>query len=222
MTAMCIIQSENVTYEHQLPTIRDAHIGDNVVAKENQYAEFKKCLGQKKSLFVSKLYSNYSFPRNIVQNVLEDISELLKKPTEILKAKLATTTSIDSNVLNEETVEMLDAFSVFFQIIMAKTNKFVWSKEVIQDLCILYENKPILYRTHLPDYKDKNKRLKALNEIRNQLNERHQFVAAQCLTTEIVKTKIHGLRTQFFKEYNLLKSSKSSGCSTTDIKEPEL
>ncbi|KAK5639765.1 hypothetical protein RI129_010576 [Pyrocoelia pectoralis] len=105
---------------------------------------------------------------------------------------------------------------------VSQSNKFVWSKEITQDLCLLYENHPILYCTYAPDYKNKNKRDNALIKIKQDLIDKNAFVAAQTLTIQDVKSKIHGLRTQFFKEYNKIKCSKTSGCSTDEIEKPKL
>ncbi|KAK4885592.1 hypothetical protein RN001_001863 [Aquatica leii] len=105
---------------------------------------------------------------------------------------------------------------------VSRANKFVWSKEITQDLYLLYENHPILYCTYAPDYKDKNQRNNALMQIKQDLIDKNPFAASQTITIQDVKTKIHGLRTQFFKEHNKIKCSKTSGSSTDEVEKPKL
>lgn len=73
-------------------------------------SDFNSSLSQNSLLFITKLYSNYSFPRNIVQNVTEDISEILKEPIEILKRKVNS-----GNVSNVEIMDSLNSLSNIFK-----------------------------------------------------------------------------------------------------------
>lgn len=75
-----------------------------------QKEDFKNILLDNSILFVSKLYSNYSLPRNIVQNIINDLSETLKKPVEILQNKI---NSMDSE--NEQLIEMLTMLKDIFK-----------------------------------------------------------------------------------------------------------
>lgn len=72
--------------------------------------DLEKTVSENALLFISKLYSNYSFPRNIVQNVIQDVSQALNKPLEMLKSKISSL-----HIENQEIMEMCDILNNFFK-----------------------------------------------------------------------------------------------------------
>lgn len=77
---------------------------------ETVLEDFKKNVSENALLFTSKLYSNYSFPRNIVQSVVQDVSQALSKPLDMLKNKIASL-----NIESQEIMEMCDILDNFFK-----------------------------------------------------------------------------------------------------------
>lgn len=74
-----------------------------------------------------------------------------------------------------------------------------------------------LYNVRHPDYKDRVKRSKSLYAIQERLKE-----VDASLTIEGIKTKIHGLRSQYLKEMSMVKASKRSGAGRDDVYVPNL
>ncbi|XP_031328618.1 uncharacterized protein LOC116159711 isoform X1 [Photinus pyralis] len=85
----------------------------NASSNYNFNEEFKNSLAQKSIFFISKLYSNYTFPRNIVQNVILDTSELFREPLQIIKRKLSGSTCNDAD--KKELIDMLDLLDNIFK-----------------------------------------------------------------------------------------------------------
>lgn len=91
-----------------------------------------------------------------------------------------------------------------------KKSQFTWTREVTEDLIILYEAQPVLYVTSMKDYKNKNKRLEATNYIKSELMKKHPLLCNQ-LSIEDVTKKVHVIRTQYLKELSTLKKYLASG-----------
>lgn len=92
-----------------------------------------------------------------------------------------------------------------------------WNRDVTVLLINLYEMHPNLYNVSDTNYKIRTKRQESLKAIRAVLFENEYD-----FTIEDINKKIHGLRTQFFKEYGKIKKSTVSGCGTEDIYVPKL
>lgn len=103
---------------------------------------------------------------------------------------------------------------------MAKAH-FVWSKEATADLIDLYQNHSILYLASNPNYKNRNMRMQALQDIQQELSK-SKFCSKQCLDIADIKSKIHTLRTQFFKELGKVKRAEASGAGTNYLYESKL
>lgn len=72
----------------------------DIFSSVNMHDEFVSALSKSALTFVSKLYSNYSLPRNIVQNLMFDISELMEKPVQVLKKAVDCSSQELSDILN--------------------------------------------------------------------------------------------------------------------------
>lgn len=95
---------------------------------------------------------------------------------------------------------------------------FTFTREQTATLIMLYERYPHLYNVADPAYKNRNKREFLLNEIKKEFKETLNID----LTTADIKKKINGLRTQYFKELNLIKKSENSGAGTSELYQPRL
>lgn len=95
--------------------------------------------------------------------------------------------------------------------------QFTWSREAILCLIETYENYPCLYVTTSDNYKNRNIKNKALEEIANDLNKK----LLTSLTAKEVQAKLHGLRTQYLGELNKIKKSKVSGTSSDSVYVPK-
>lgn len=100
------ITEQNPNADRIIPNCTNTSVRNNSDEQEEFSAKFQNCLSQNSMLFISKLYGNYSFPRNVVQDILLDISELLKKPIDILKNKLSSCNREDTE--NKEIIVKLD------------------------------------------------------------------------------------------------------------------
>lgn len=92
-----------------------------------------------------------------------------------------------------------------FSALNSMADKFVWNRESVNLLIENYRKRPLLYNPKHHHYKNRNKRLEALEEILNDVDEKCPFAANQGLNTDDIKQKIHTLRTQYFKEVNKIK-----------------
>mgnify|MGYP005983904287 FL=1 len=80
--------------------------------------------------------------------------------------------------------------------------KFMWGHEATCELIQLYKRHPVLYASFNSDYKNKGKRLDALNAIRSELVRRGRNISI-----EDIKRKIHGLRTQYANQLSKMKKN---------------
>lgn len=93
----------------------------------------------------------------------------------------------------------------------------MWSRELIANLIVLYQQHPELYQVLSKSYHNRNARELALQDICENLNKMH---FTNLKVADITK-KIHGLRTTFFQEVNKIKKSESSGASADDVYVPK-
>lgn len=105
---------------------------------------------------------------------------------------------------------------------MAKKGKFIWNQETTLLLIELYQNHSVLYLSSDPNYKNKVKRLEALQSISNEIIEKSAFAASQCLSVEDIKQKIRILRTQYLKELSKIRDQENSGMGTNESYIPKL
>ena len=77
----------------------------------------------------------------------------------------------------------------------------VWSNDKIMQLIELFQSKPLLWDSSIKEYKDRNKKNDAFEEISQALN----------IPKKDVETKIHVLRTQFTREKKKLSAKKTTG-----------
>lgn len=98
-----------------------------------------------------------------------------------------------------------------FRSLNSMADKFVWNRESVNLLIENYKKRPLLYNSKHHHYKNRTKRLQALEEILNDVAEKCPFAANQGLNTDDIKQKIHTLRTQYFKEVNKIKEYSSIG-----------
>lgn len=104
----------------------------------------------------------------------------------------------------------------------SKTKRaFGWTREIIKDLIVLYESQTLLYNTKSKDYKNKMKRIEAINLIKNQLQGKY-VMECEHLTYEDINKKIHILRTQYLKEVSSLKKFQQTSGSSADAYVPKL
>uniref|UniRef100_A0A6P7H525 Uncharacterized protein LOC114346196 n=1 Tax=Diabrotica virgifera virgifera TaxID=50390 RepID=A0A6P7H525_DIAVI len=97
------------------------------------------------------------------------------------------------------------------------TGKQIWTMELTKLLLILYENYPCLYDIRSSKYHNKVERIQALEDIKNNLIAHNNSI-----TVDLIKKKIHGIRSQYFTEVNKIKKSEASGASTDDVYVPKL
>ncbi|KAF2890191.1 hypothetical protein ILUMI_15982 [Ignelater luminosus] len=105
---------------------------------------------------------------------------------------------------------------------MAKNSKCAWNQELTVSLIQFYEQQPVLYQASHPHYKNKPKRLQALQTIQKQLVDSCPLAASQGLQIDDVKEKLHTLRTQYFKEINKIKVNQHSGAGVEEMYTPKL
>lgn len=77
----------------------------------------------------------------------------------------------------------------------------VWSNDKIMQLIELFQSKPLLWACSIKQYKDRNKKNDAFEEISQVLN----------IPKKDVETKIHVLRTQFTREKKKMSAKKTTG-----------
>ncbi|CAG4990254.1 unnamed protein product [Colias eurytheme] len=77
----------------------------------------------------------------------------------------------------------------------------VWSNDKIMQLIELFQSKPLLWDSSIKEYKGRNKKNDAFEEISQALN----------IPKKNVETKIHVLRTQFTREKKKLSAKKTTG-----------
>ncbi|XP_047503412.1 uncharacterized protein LOC125048665 [Pieris napi] len=77
----------------------------------------------------------------------------------------------------------------------------VWSNDKIMQLIELFQSKPLLWDCSIKQYKDRNKKNDAFEEISQVLN----------IPKKDVETKIHVLRTQFTREKKKMSAKKTTG-----------
>lgn len=90
------------------------------------------------------------------------------------------------------------------------------TKEQTRMLVLLYQQHPCLYVQKSEDYHNRDKRLKALQTIAQQLHE----LCGYEIAIDVIKKKIASLRTQYLEQINKIQKSKSSGVGTDDIFKP--
>ncbi|XP_071575296.1 uncharacterized protein [Temnothorax nylanderi] len=90
------------------------------------------------------------------------------------------------------------------------------TKEQTRMLVLLYQQHPCLYVQKSEDYHNRDKRLKALQTIAQQLLE----LSGCVVTVDVIKKKIAGLRTQYLEQINKIQKSKSSGAGADDVFKP--
>lgn len=86
-----------------------------------------------------------------------------------------------------------------------------FSKEQIDTLIDLYQERPFLYNNSLKDYHNKQKREIGINDIATVLE----------ISAEEVKKKITSLRTQYSAEHQKVLSSAKSGAGTNNVYTPK-
>lgn len=103
------IPVENVSINNA-PAANDTKILSEMKNKEQKSSltEFNFSLEHESLDLVSKLYSKYSLPRNIVQHILDDFTNMLQEPIKILKTIHIAECS-ETNAHNME--NMLQLFS---------------------------------------------------------------------------------------------------------------
>lgn len=77
----------------------------------------------------------------------------------------------------------------------------VWSNDKIMQLIELFQSKPLLWDCSIKQYKDRNKKKDAFEEISQVIN----------IPKKDVETKIHVLRTQFTREKKKMSAKKTTG-----------
>lgn len=81
-----------------------------------------------------------------------------------------------------------------------------WTKEVTCELITIYQMYPVLYDPSHKDYLDKIKKAFAFQAILDYLKNIDPLI-----TLDLIKRKLHTLRTQFSKEFRESENSKKSG-----------
>jgi len=85
------------------------------------------------------------------------------------------------------------------------------SRERICELIEGYRNKPVLWDTSRPDYKDRVKKSLAWNDLSEEFG----------LETAVLQRKIQNLRCQWAAEKNKVERSIRSGASSTSVYKPK-
>lgn len=111
------LNTENVFFDPNQQTVQDTSSNPSLDFKI-LYEKFKSALSREVALLVSKLYSNYALPRNVVRNVIRDFSEMLSKPLQTihqLHAQNDGASYADNNINNIMNILMLfkDVFKDF-------------------------------------------------------------------------------------------------------------
>ena len=83
-----------------------------------------------------------------------------------------------------------------------------WSNEEINTLIELYESHPVLWDHHSKEYRDRNLRKLAMDNIKESLGKR---------TEEEIKSQWHTLKTIHQREHKRQEGSKKSGSATSDV-----
>lgn len=87
--------------------------GKPILEKEiNTPENFMLKLSSETELFISKLYSNYLLPRNVVQSIVTNMSELFREPLQIFQNRI---NSISHDNTRNELSTMLKAIDVNFK-----------------------------------------------------------------------------------------------------------
>ncbi|KAI4469236.1 ubiquitin-conjugating enzyme e2 [Holotrichia oblita] len=94
------------------------------------------------------------------------------------------------------------------------TSNKIWSPDLTKCMICLYELQPVLYKHTSPNYHNKIQRLKALETIKEELEQQFKIK----LTTEDINKKINNIRTQFLEVYRNTKKQLPSGSSCDDTK----
>lgn len=93
----------------------------------------------------------------------------------------------------------------------------MWTKDLVDQLIIKYQERDVLYNVKDPQYMDRTKRSNALFEICQELKKINKDISV-----EDIKKKIHTLRSQYIKELREIEGSKRSGAGADDVAEPKL
>lgn len=83
-----------------------------------------------------------------------------------------------------------------------------WNKDMVKLLIIRYQENEHLYNASHPFYLNRNERSKTYLEITNEFKKIKKNV-----TVKEIKKKIHGLRSQYIKELNEIRSKQHSQVS---------
>ena len=92
-----------------------------------------------------------------------------------------------------------------------------WKREDVLSLIAAYREQPCLWNVKSQGYKDRNAKDIALKKVYNEMK-----IIDNNMTLEAMKTKIHTIRSQFKRELKLIRESKNSGASTSDVYTPKL
>lgn len=96
--------------------------------------------------------------------------------------------------------------------------EFTWSKYALETFIRCYECFPELYSVSSKDYKNKSLRELAYKKLSEQFEE----ILGTSISVPVVKNKIHSIKTQYLRESNKVKASKTSGAGAEDVYTPKL
>lgn len=90
-----------------------------------------------------------------------------------------------------------------------------WSEQQMSNFIHLYETHSCLWQTNSPEYKNRDKRQQALENIVEEMKIPN-FTVNDC------KNKIKNIRSHYCQELKKIKNSMKSGMGTQDIYKPTL
>ncbi|XP_071529508.1 uncharacterized protein [Panulirus ornatus] len=97
-----------------------------------------------------------------------------------------------------------------------------WDRRETLLLIDLYRQNPCLWNVRAEVYKDRNKRVAAINNITAELQKSGLSKSGLSVITSEVKKKIESIRSQFGRELRKLEKSKKSGVGADEIYTPTL
>lgn len=97
-------------------------------------------------------------------------------------------------------------------------DEFVWSKSALETFIRCYECFPELYVVSSQEYKNKTMRELAYKKLCEQFEENTGLK----MSVPVAKSKIHNIKTQYLRESNKVKASKTSGAGTEEVYESKL
>lgn len=103
-------------------------------------------------------------------------------------------------------------FFVRFFCAVLKIKKMSWSRDQVNILIEEYKKHPCLFAVKSKDYKNKHARNKALELVHGAFRE-----VKPAVTIAEIKTKFHGLKTNFMAEHRKHVDSLKSGAGEEDV-----